>query len=346
MRRVHVTADGTLQVEAVGIPDPAEGEALLELESAGICGSDLHAVRGHHPFVELPFNPGHEVVGRVLQSRSELVSTGERVVIEPTLPCGECKMCRTDRGNICPYRGFFGSNQPQGGMADFMTIRADRLHLIPDDLPPEAAAMIEPLATPVHALRLVGGVEGRTVAVLGAGSIGLTTLIAAREAGARTVAVTDVNERKLAQARRLGADHTVSATESDYPRTVAKLVGETVDVVIDCVSIESTVSAAITMVDRGGTVVHLGVPPGPMTVDLPYIQENQIRLQGSTVYTGDDFRAAIAIAARRSPDLAGLVSAMVDLDHVAEGFELARRPDTIKVLVVRQADHGFTAPIR
>ncbi|OZM77987.1 hypothetical protein CFP66_33545 [Pseudonocardia sp. MH-G8] len=134
-RRVHVTREGEIVVQRVGIPRPAAGEALLELESAGICGSDLHAVRGRHPFLALPFNPGHEVVGRVRQTRSGLVGEGSRVVIEPTLPCGRCKMCRTGRENICPYRGFFGSNQPQGGMADFMTVRADRLHVVSPDLP-------------------------------------------------------------------------------------------------------------------------------------------------------------------------------------------------------------------
>ncbi|OZM77986.1 zinc-binding dehydrogenase [Pseudonocardia sp. MH-G8] len=203
--------------------------------------------------------------------------------------------------------------------------------------------MIEPLATPVHAIRLAGGVEGKTVAVLGAGSIGLATLIAAREGGAAAIAVTDVDEGKLEWARNLGADHTVSATELDYAGRVSELIGESLDLVVDCVSIESTVSAAIAMVGRGGTVAHLGVPVAPMTIDLPYVQENQIRLQGSTVYAGDDFSTAIEIAGRRSAELASLISGVIDLDDVSKGFELARHPETIKVLIAREASEGVAA---
>lgn len=335
MRKIVATETGQLVQEHVLVPDPAPGEALLELESVGICGSDLHAIRGRHPFLKLPFNPGHEVVGRVLANTTATPPVGCRVVIEPPLPCGHCKMCSTGRANICPTRGFFGSNQPQGGMADYMTIRADRLHAIDGALPSGAAALIEPLATPMHALRITGGVMGKHVAILGAGTIGLLALIACLEGGASSVVVTDISQAKLDRAQQLGATHVLDASLQSYPQRTKALVGETLDVVIDCVAAESTLASALQMIERGGTVIILGVPPTSMTVDVPWIQENQIRLQGSTVYTGPDFPAAIDIATRRAADLETLISGVVDLDHVPEGFDLAQQPESVKILIKR-----------
>jgi threonine dehydrogenase-like Zn-dependent dehydrogenase len=141
----------------------------------GICGSDIHAVHGRHPFVPLPYHPGHEVVGVVESTGDEVttVAPGHRVTIEPTLPCGRCKMCTTERSNLCENLQFFGCGWTQGGMADYFTIPADRLHRVPDDLDDVTAVLIEPLSTPVHAVRLAGGVAGKSIAILGAGPIGL-----------------------------------------------------------------------------------------------------------------------------------------------------------------------------
>ena len=174
----------------------------------GICGSDIHAVHGRHPFVSLPYHPGHEVVGVVESTGDEVttVAPGHRVTIEPTLPCGRCKMCTTERSNLCENLQFFGCGWNQGGMADYFTIPADRLHRVPDDLDDVTAVLIEPLSTPVHAVRLAGGVAGKSVAILGAGPIGLLLLAVVRAHGAKRVVVTDVLPAKREHALSLGAD--------------------------------------------------------------------------------------------------------------------------------------------
>jgi threonine dehydrogenase-like Zn-dependent dehydrogenase len=208
------------------------------------------------------------------------VASGARVVVEPTLPCGQCKMCLTGRENVCADRGFFGCGHSQGGMADCMTIREDRLHVIPESLPIAAAALIEPIATPLHAITLSGGVEGIVVVVLCAGTIGLLTVIACRARDARTIAVTDLSDTKLDPARRLGANHAVSAAMPDCLRQVRSHLGESADIVVDCVAATSTVAAVITLVERGGAVTIVGVPSAPTRIDLPAIQEHPDQTAG------------------------------------------------------------------
>ena len=162
MMRVVVLPDGVRVVEAA-VPEPGPGEAQLRMVVAGVCGSDTHALRGRHPNVHPPYAPGHEVVGVVTAVASDVTSVrvGQRATVEPDLPCWECKQCRAGRQNLCERLGFFGCGSEQGGMADVFTIDARRLHVVPDDFDDATAALIEPLSTPVHAIRLAGGVRDR-----------------------------------------------------------------------------------------------------------------------------------------------------------------------------------------
>src|SRR5689334_1505965 len=215
MRRVVVYPD-RIAVEAADIPAPGPDDALVRTLVAGVCGSDLHAARGSHPFVPLPYRPGHEVVGVIeTAGPAARVAPGQRVIVEPDLPCWTCKMCTTGRENLCENLQFFGCGYAQGGMADYFTVPANRLHPVPDVLDDHAAALIEPLSTPVHAVRLAGDVAGRSVAVLGAGTIGLLTLAVLRAHGAGTVVSTAPHAGKRARALGLGADAAVDARSGD-----------------------------------------------------------------------------------------------------------------------------------
>src|SRR4051794_20309926 len=155
MRRVVVHADRIdVSTDAV-VPDPKPHEARVRGVMAGVCGSDTHAAHGRHPFIVLPYHPGHEAVGVVDAIGSDVsdLMVGQRVTVEPDLPCWSCKMCTTGRQNLCERLQFFGCGWEQGGMADYFTVAAERLHAVPDDLDDTAAALIEPLSTPVHAVR-------------------------------------------------------------------------------------------------------------------------------------------------------------------------------------------------
>lgn len=334
MRRVVVRRD-RIDVEAADVPVPRAGEVLVKSVVVGVCGSDTHAAHGTHPFVPPPYFPGHEVVGVVesVDASVEGIRPGQRVTVEPDLPCWHCKMCTSGRQNLCEGLQFFGCGYGQGGMATYFTLPADRLHVVPDDIDDRTAVLIEPLATPVHAVRTAGDVTGRTVAILGAGTIGLLVLAVCRAHGAARIVVTDVVGSKRARAVALGADASVDAMAPDVVGEVRAALGESADVVFDCVAVESTVSDAIAMADKGGTVVIVGVPAGAVTVPLPLVQDHQIRIQGSATYLPEDFAESIDLLRRGAVRAADIVTATRPMDLVAEAFALSASGEHVKVLV-------------
>jgi len=334
-RRVVVGATGEIRIEIVPDPVPGAGTALVRLLVAGICGSDVHAAHGRHPWVPRPYHPGHELVGVVEEAGSGTgMAPGTRVTVEPILACGACKWCRGGDYNLCRTMSFFGCTTPDGGMADRFVIPTDRLIPVPDDLGDLDAALIEPLATPVHAIRLAGGdLTGRSVAILGAGTIGLLVLAVARQANAARIAVCELLPAKRDLAVRLGADSVFDPRDAGLVDAVRADLGESADVVFDCVSIQSTMDQAIGMAVNGGTIIVVGVPSAPVMVRLPEVQDLQLRVQGSATYVRDDILAAIDLLERRVVLAADIVTAVYALGDAPAAFAAAASGRHVKVVL-------------
>jgi 2-desacetyl-2-hydroxyethyl bacteriochlorophyllide A dehydrogenase len=335
MRRVTVHP-GQIIVGEAERPTPGAGEILVQSSVIGVCGSDTHAAAGHHPFVPLPYNPGHEVVGvvRELGRKAQGVAVGDRVLVEPTLPCWTCKMCSNGQINLCENLRFFGCVHDQGGMADYFTIPANRVHVIPDDLTDLQAVLIEPLSTPVHAVKLSGGVQDKAVVIIGAGTIGLLVLAAARHAGARRIVMTDILQSKRARALRLGADAVVDAAAHDATAQIRAELGESADVVFDCVAIQPTVDQAVQLALKGGVVMIVGVPARPVTVPLPEIQDLQVRIQGSATYLPEDYATATEIIQAGKVRVEDIITARFPLDQAATAFSSAAGGEEVKVVLL------------
>ncbi len=334
-RRVVASAVDVVEVVDEPLPRLEEGEALVRLSVSGVCGSDKACVHGEHVFMKPPYYPGHEVVG-VVEAVAEGVSgvrVGDRVTVEPTLPCGHCKPCLNKMENLCENLQFFGCGYREGGMADVFTVPAQRLYRFPQEFTDHEAALIEPLATPVHAVRLAGDLKGKAVAVLGSGTIGLLTLLAARRAGARRVVSTDVLARKRELAIKLGADAAVDASVPDLAGAVRGELGESGDVVFDCVANQNTLPEAIKIALKGGTVVVLGGARRPVTIDLPLVQEYQVRIQGATTYLREDFEDAARIIGGSDFDASIFVTATFPLSRAKEAFSAINSGQEVKILV-------------
>lgn len=334
MHRVTVYPDQITVVEA-DRPIPQSQEILVRSSVVGVCGSDTHAAAGHHPFVPLPYNPGHEVVGVVAELGDGVtdVAVGDRVIVEPTLPCWTCKMCASGRINLCERLRFFGCVHDQGGMADYFTVPANRVHVLSDDLSDLQAVLIEPLATPVHAVALSGGVKDKAVVIIGAGTIGLLLLAAARHDGARRIVMTDMLPSKRARALRLGADAVVDAAAADVVGLVRAELGETADVVFDCVAIQHTVDQAIQLAIKGGIVMVVGVPARPVTIPLPEIQDLQVRIQGSATYVPDDYATAEQIIRSGLVRVEDIITSRYPLVQAAEAYAAATGGEEVKVVI-------------
>lgn len=335
-RQVVVDADRKVVVETVPTPTPGPGEALVSMRVAGICGSDVHAVHGRHPFIPIPYHPGHEVMG-VVEAVGDGAGArvGDRVVVEPILACGTCKWCRDGRYNLCKTMVFFGCTSPDGGMADVFVVPADRLHVLPDTLTDLQGALVEPLSTPVHAVRLAGpDLSGRTVAILGAGTIGLLVLAAARHHGAARIAVSEPLAAKRALALRLGADSVFDAMDPATVQAIRDDLGESADVVFDCVAIQSTVDQAIGMAMKGGMVVIVGVPAAPVTIPLPEVQDLQVRIQGSATYVREDYEASISMLVQGLVRSEDIITSGYPLAEAPAAFEAASSGREVKVVLL------------
>lgn len=336
IRQVVVTAQAVVEIYEAPMPIPGSGEVLVRMVAVGICGSDIHATHGRHPFMPLPYHPGHEVLGTVKAAADGVdIPLGTRVVIEPIMACGHCKYCLDGRYNLCATMSFFGCTALTGGLADFFTIAADRLVMVPDTLTDLQAVLIEPLSTPVHAVKLAGpDLTGKSVAILGAGTIGLLTLAAARRHGAKRIAMSDISFTKRQLALRLGADSVHDAAADDMVQIMREDLGTSADIVFDCVSVQSTISQAIGLALKGGTVVMVGVPSAPVTVPLPEIQDRQVRIQGSATYTREDYIEAIAMISDGLVRPEDFITARYPLAEVAAGFEDAASGKQVKVIIL------------
>ena len=315
--RALVWRGGTeLVVDELPDPPAREGEVVAEVEVAGICGSDLHAYRGHPGPRVPPLVLGHEAVAAVPGREG-------RFALFPLVVCGRCGACRRGEENLCAERGLLGLDRP-GVFADRVVVREDALVRVPDGLDARAAVLVEPLAASVSVLRIDHVAPGDQVLVLGGGPIGLLGVWAAARLGAHVTCVEPLDARR-ALASRLGAE-VVFADSAQVPPGAA-------DVAIDAVGIEATWRAGIAGVRAGGRValVGLGQADGGMpAVDLV---RRGVTVRGHYAYTRADFVRALELLAEEPPPLDWLTP--LPLEQGAEGFRrLVEEPHAVTKIVV------------
>lgn len=329
-----------VHLEQAPTPAPGPGEVLVRSTLVGICGSDTHALAGTHPFLTAPYVPGHEATGIVVATGPDVrePALGQRVLLKPNLACGTCVNCRAGRSNACESLQWIGcdpTQDKQGAMADFFLAPQGNLFAVPEELDDESAVLVECLATPVHAASLVATeITGARVAVLGAGTIGLlSVVVAALHAGAASVVVTDMDQGKLDCAVRVGAASGVLATSPRATEEIRSALGGPADIVFDCVASERSLAQALAVVRRAATVLLVGVPARAGTVNLPIAQDWELRVQGCAAYTARDIQTSISIATQGGLPGAEIISARFGLDHVADAFEHAAANSSGKVLL-------------
>jgi 2-desacetyl-2-hydroxyethyl bacteriochlorophyllide A dehydrogenase len=325
---------GKIEVREAPVPSAGPGEVLLGVRACGICGSDLHVYRG-----ELPVPPaislGHEFAGEVVEAGDgvEGFAPGRRVVVEPLRTCRECDYCRTGNHQLCSRRVLLGTFAP-GGLAEYVAVPAYTLYPLPDALDFELAALVEPLAVVVHALHLVDLAYGDRVVVLGSGTIGVMTALAARALGAADVTVTYRYEHQARAALAAGATRAVAADEA------SGLAGEKPDVVVETVGGHAaTLGQAVGLVRPGGRVSILGLFTGPVQVNALMMMLNEVRTACAIMYCRSrrptDFEAALRMIEADPERARAIVTHRFPLSEAAEAFATAadKKSGSLKVQV-------------
>jgi 2-desacetyl-2-hydroxyethyl bacteriochlorophyllide A dehydrogenase len=336
MMRVVAEQIGQVGVTEVPVPAPGPGHVLVRIALAGVCGSDTHAVAGHHPWLSPPYYPGHEATGTVAKVGPGVTfpAVGQRVMLKPNVSCGECMNCRAGRTNACQDLRWIGcdpSGALPGAMADYLLAPAGNLYAVPDEVSDRQAVLVECLATGVHAARIAGDLTGARVVVLGAGTIGLFAVLAARRAGAGTIVVTDLESDKRERALRHGADVAVDASARGFADEVRAGLGGPADFVFDCVANEHSLPQAVSVLRRSGTLLVVGVPPRDSAIPMPLVQDWELRVQGCANYTEEDIVTALGMA-RDLPE-EEIISDCFPFAEAAVAFELAARNTSGKVVV-------------
>ncbi|MEO8566333.1 MAG: alcohol dehydrogenase catalytic domain-containing protein [Betaproteobacteria bacterium] len=322
MKALVYTAPNEVTFRDEPEPIAGSGDVMLEVEAAGICGSDMHAYHGRDPRRIPPLILGHELAARVIDGPA----AGKRVTVNPLITCGRCHYCATGRDNLCAHRTMIGMTRP-GGFAERIAVPERTLIEIPEAMSARAAALTEPAATALHALNLAMRSLARPLPetqllVIGGGAVGLLSALLARSYGCRDVALVERNPLRRAAAKAAGNLRVVPA---DEPGSCAD---SSADLVIDAVGAKATRSAAFAAIRPGGVIVHIGLLDGASEIDMRKLTLAEITLIGTYTYSNADLHATVAAlhAGAFGPldwveerKLAAGAAAFADLDAGASG---------------------------
>ncbi len=321
-----------LRVERRPVGEVTPGKVLLRLRRAGICGSDIHYFEEGKCAGFVPTGPfvlGHEVTGEVVAIGQgvDQVRFGQRVVVNPASQCGECDYCRSGRGNLCRRGGMLGSASTRpptdGGFCEYLVVPAEQCFALPSRMDDGLAAMMEPFAVALHALKRGGSVAGKRILVAGGGPIGLLVVIASRACGATTIALSDPLPERRRVALDLEADAALDPVEPSLHSQISDLVGDGFDIAFEASGVPAAFGQAFEALRRGGTLVQIGTAP---LVDIPFalnqLMVREIQVVGSFRY-GNVWEEAIRLVAAGRVDLQPLISRVFPLQRAAEALSLA-----------------------
>lgn len=332
---------GKMGFEERAIPTARDNEVLVKLEYVGICGSDLHYYEtgaiGDY-VVKPPFVLGHEPGGTVVEVGKNVthLKVGDRVALEPGKTCGHCEFCKTGRYNLCPDVVFFATPPVDGVFQEYVAHEADLCFKLPENVSTMEGALIEPLAVGFHAAMQGGAKAGQTAVVMGAGCIGLVTMMALKAMGVSKVYVVDIMQRRLDKAMELGADGVINGSEVNAVEAVMELTGgKGCDLAIETAGTQITTVQTIHMTKKGSTIVLVGYSKsGEMTLPMSLALDKELTFKTVFRYRHIYPMAIDAVAAGKV-NLKGIVTDVFSLDEAqkAMDYSVNNKADIVKAVI-------------
>jgi len=321
MKALRFTKPGQSDIVDVPRPTPKGGEVLVKVKATGICGSDIMAFKGEHPFRIPPVISGHEISGTIVELGSGVqdLQLGDRVALEPHAGCGKCIFCWHGHYNICPNKRFVGVGEWIGGFAEYVIATESMCHLMPEGMTYEESAVLEPLCVGLHAVLRANISLGETVAILGCGTIGMMTLISAKIGGLGKIIITDISSFKREMALRRGADMAIDPIRQDPVKEVLAVTqGLGVDAVFLAVPLDTVLRQSLQMCRRMGRVILIALFHGESALDTRQILGGERTFIGTSMYTRDDYKLAIELWKKGSIELQSLISQRISLDQAPQ----------------------------
>jgi L-iditol 2-dehydrogenase len=321
MKQAVMTKAGEIKIHEISAPTPGEGEVLLRVQRIGVCGSDIHVYHGKHPLTSYPVVQGHEF-SAVLEAVGPGVSglnLGTKVTSMPQIVCGECAPCRRGDYHICDKLKVQGFQAP-GCAQELWVTSADMVIPLPENFTFEQGALVEPASVAVHAVARAGDLTGKRAVVLGAGPIGNLVAQTARCAGAQ-VMITDISDYRLEVARQCGLDKTSNAKEENLADAAERIFGQDgFDVAFECVGVEATITAAVANIQKGGSLIIVGVFGDKPRIDMAIVQDRELNLHGTLMYKRPDYLKAVELIASGGIVTEPLVSKHFSIDNYIDAY--------------------------
>ena len=341
MKTAVMLGIGKMGFEERDIPKVKDNEALVKLEYVGICGSDLHYYEtgaiGDY-VVKPPFVLGHEPGGTVVEVGKKVkhLKVGDRVALEPGKTCGHCEFCKKGNYNLCPDVVFFATPPVDGVFQEYVAHEADLCFKLPEHVRTMEGALIEPLAVGFHAAMQGGARAGQTAVVMGAGCIGLVTMMALKAMGVSKVYVADIMEKRLQKALELGADGVIDAGRTDAVEEVKRLTeGKGCDLAVETAGTQVTTVQTIHMTKKGATIVLVGYSKsGEMTLPMSLALDKELTFKTVFRYRHIYPMAIEAVAAGKI-NLKGIVTDIFELDEAqkAMDYSVNHKADIVKAVI-------------
>lgn len=334
---VFVTQPGKVEIWERPIPPLGEFDILIKVKATALCGSDLHIYKGKHPAVSLPVPVGHEISGEVAEIGTSVtrVKPGDHVTVEPVIICGECHFCQRGNYHLCANISF-QYRQGQGGLTTDFVAPERWVHLLPKGISYTAGALIEPLAVAVHAVGLANLKVAETVAIFGAGAIGLLLLQVARAVGATQVFITDIRDARLGAALEFGVSGAFNSSKFNVVEKILEQTGGLgVQRAFEAVGLETTLTQTLQSLQKGGGAVLVGLFEGErVSIPANLFVQKEISLTGSQGYHWD-FQRAIELIERGKIDLERMITHQFQIEQTQKAFETLIDPnqDAIKIVI-------------
>jgi len=321
MRQAVMTSPGTIELKEIEAPQPGKGEVLLRIKRIGVCGSDVHVNHGKHPYTGYPVVQGHEfsAIVEAVGEGVENIRVGAKATATPQIACGKCGPCRRGDYHICDSLKVEGFQAP-GCAQDLFVTKAEKLVPLPDHFTLEQGAMVEPVSVAVHAVARAGNLEGKNVAVLGAGPIGnLVAQVAA--SGGGNVLITDLSDYRLDIARMCGLEAVSNPRNETLTDASRRVFGDRgFQVAYECVGVQPTIEEAVKSIEKGGTIVVVGVFGDKPRVDMGLVQDRELSLIGTLMYQYQDYEKAVDLMFSGQVKTAPLESRHFPFEEYADAY--------------------------
>jgi len=334
--------DKPLSIIFTDVPEPHilhPDEVKIRIKVTGICGSEVHAYHGTHPFRIPPVVSGHEFTGEIVEIGSEVTAyqVGDRVTIEPHNGCGVCPTCLAGNYNVCKDKKVLGSGDWIGSFGEYIVAPQHTVIRLPDEISDEMGALIEPLAVSMHAVRAAGTTIGDTICIIGCGPIGLAAILCAKLAGAGRIIVSDTLDMNLRLATNMGATHCVNPVKQSLREKIDEITkGNGVDITYLAFGNKQVYDDALHITRRGGKVSQIALMGFPFEINIAMLQQKEMISMGSNMYTRKDFELVRdALADGRMSGTEEMISDIIPIERAAEAMEVVDKKlrPVVKILL-------------